>query len=78
MTRQDRSPERTLDLEKAGCGDLAIGLQKFFRDLPARTRVRVIARDPGAPYDIPAWCRMTGHRLQAADPPDYVIESRER
>lgn len=71
-------PERVFDLEKAGCGELAIGLQRYFRDLPGSVRVRVIARDPGARYDVPAWCRMTGHRLVEAEPPEYVIESRVR
>ncbi len=23
--------------------------------------LRLVALDPGAPADIPAWCRMTGH-----------------
>ncbi|WBO61932.1 sulfurtransferase TusA family protein [Streptomyces camelliae] len=28
---------------------------------PPGTVVRVIATDPAAPLDLPAWCHMTGH-----------------
>jgi tRNA 2-thiouridine synthesizing protein A len=28
---------------------------------------KLIARDPGAPADLPAWCGMTGHQLLAED-----------
>jgi tRNA 2-thiouridine synthesizing protein A len=36
--------------------------------------LRLIARDRGAPEDLPAWCRMTGHRLRGAEHPVYWIE----
>jgi tRNA 2-thiouridine synthesizing protein A len=35
--------------------------------------LEVITDDAGAPTDLPAWCRMTGHTLVSADPPVYVI-----
>jgi len=38
--------------------------------------LEVIARDPGAPTDLPAWCRMTGHTLVAAEHPRYVIRKK--
>lgn len=38
---------------------------------------KLVARDPGAPEDLPAWCRLTGHRLRYADHPVYLIERRE-
>lgn len=71
-------PDRIFDLEDAGCGDLAAGLQRYFRELPGGVIVRVVAQDPGARYDIPAWCRMTGHALRYEEPPEYFIESRRR
>jgi hypothetical protein len=30
-------------------------------DAPPGTFVHVIATDPAAPLDLPAWCHMTGH-----------------
>jgi tRNA 2-thiouridine synthesizing protein A len=30
--------------------------------------LRLTALDPGAPADIPAWCRMTRHHLVFIDP----------
>ena len=38
---------------------------------------RLTARDPGAPEDLPSWCRMTGHRLVQANHPQYLIERRK-
>jgi tRNA 2-thiouridine synthesizing protein A len=40
-------------------------------------QLEVIARSPGAPADLPAWCRMTGHTLISADHPVYVIQRKE-
>ena len=51
------------DFEEMSCGDLLIALLKAMRPLPAGTLVEVRALDPGAPIDIPAWCRMVGHAL---------------
>lgn len=31
------------------------------RQLPAGQLVRLVATDPAAPVDIPAWCHLTGH-----------------
>lgn len=55
------------------CGELLLDLRLYFDDLPAGARVRVIARDPGAYIDLPAWCRVVGHRLIERDHPDYLI-----
>ena len=44
--------------------------------LPAGGVIRVTATDPAAPEDIPAWCRLTGHPLLAADHPHYLIRRR--
>jgi tRNA 2-thiouridine synthesizing protein A len=40
--------------------------------------MRLVARDPGVRADLPAWCRLTGHRLVAADHPVYLIRRKER
>jgi len=43
---------------------------------PGQT-LEVIAQSPGAPADLPAWCRMTGHTLVSADHPAYVTRRKE-
>ena len=32
---------------------------------------------PGAPADIPAWCRMTGNPRVGGRPPVYLIQRKE-
>ncbi len=49
-----------------GCGDLVLELRIRMRASPGKL-FKVIALDPGAPADIPAWCRMTHNRLLAQD-----------
>jgi TusA-related sulfurtransferase len=56
------------------CGDLILDLRNFFVTLPSGTRVCVIARDPGAWIDIPAWCRVAEHGFIDEVPPFYLIE----
>ncbi len=60
-----------------GCGDLVFELRLYFKPLTAGTRVCVTARDAGAPLEIPAWCRMTGHTLVATDHPFYLVEKKQ-
>ncbi|MDV6288007.1 sulfurtransferase TusA family protein [Streptomyces sp. UP1A-1] len=36
-------------------------LRDQIADVPPGTVVHVIATDPAAPLDLPAWCHMTGH-----------------
>jgi tRNA 2-thiouridine synthesizing protein A len=64
------------DAGEMGCGRLVLELHARMSRLKPRERMEVLARDPGAPTDLPAWCRMTGHTLVSADPPVYVIERR--
>jgi len=40
--------------------------------------LRLIARDPGAPADVPAWCRLTGHALVVEQHPVYLIRRKEK
>jgi tRNA 2-thiouridine synthesizing protein A len=39
--------------------------------------IEIVVRDPGAPTDLPAWCRMTGHLLISAAHPVYVIQRKQ-
>jgi tRNA 2-thiouridine synthesizing protein A len=56
------------------CGELILELKLRLARLPPGANFTLIARDPGVPEDLPAWCRMTGHRLLEAAPPRFVIE----
>lgn len=60
-----------------GCGELTYELKLQFARVDPGLRVRIVTDDPGAPRDLPAWCRMTGHRLLEADAPFYIIQARD-
>ena len=66
------------DAGDMGCGDLVLELRVRVEALAAGRVLRLTARDPGAPADIPAWCRMTGHALVSAQHPTYLIRRKER
>ena len=38
-------------------------------ELEPGDELEVIAQSPGAPTDLPAWCRMTGNVLRRAEQP---------
>jgi tRNA 2-thiouridine synthesizing protein A len=61
------------DAGDTGCGELVLELRVRLARMQAGQVLRLVARDPGAPEDIPAWCRMTGHTLVAQQPPVYDI-----
>ena len=65
------------DAGDMGCGELVLELRTRLRALPAGTIFQLTARDPGAREDLPAWCRLTGHRLLRADHPEYHIQRKE-
>ena len=54
------------DAGDLGCGELVLELRGRLLASPGRV-LRVVALDPGAPEDIPSWCRMTGHELVRQD-----------
>jgi len=43
------------------CGELLMTLVEPMRRLEAGAVVRLVATDPAAPLDIPAWCHLTRH-----------------
>nr|WP_184947943.1 sulfurtransferase TusA family protein [Planomonospora venezuelensis] len=43
------------------CVQLLIELRCLVTGLPPGTAVHLIAADPAAPIDLPAWCHLTGH-----------------
>lgn len=65
------------DAGDLGCGDLVLQLRFKMDTLEPGQVLRLVALDPGAPADLPAWCRMTGHAMLAADHPVYLIRRKE-
>jgi len=59
-----------------GCGDFIIDLRQVMAELSAGHTLMIASRDAGAPVEIAAWCRMTGHRLVDAAPPFYLVRKR--
>jgi tRNA 2-thiouridine synthesizing protein A len=57
-----------------GCGELLLDLLLFMKRQPDGAVVRVRALDPGAPLEIPAWCRLTHHQLLSSEHPIYKIQ----
>lgn len=65
------------DAGDLGCGELIGELRRRVKALQPHQTIHVIAKDLGAPLDIKAWCRLTGHALKQAQHPDYLIERKE-
>lgn len=65
------------DAGDMGCGDLVLELRARIERLAPGRVLKLTARDPGAPADIPAWCRLTGHALVSEQPPIYLIRRKE-
>lgn len=62
------------DAGDMGCGDLVLELRLRLASMQPGDVIKLCARDPGAPEDLPAWCRLTGHVLLRAEHPTYWIE----
>ncbi len=61
----------TLDTSGLLCPLPVIRTQDFIKKrrsqgLQAGARLLIVATDPGALHDIPAWCRIHGHRVVSA------------
>jgi tRNA 2-thiouridine synthesizing protein A len=61
------------DAGDLGCGELVLELHMRLSAMRPGQALRLTARDPGAPQDLPAWCRMTGHTLVSQHHPVYLI-----
>ena len=60
-----------------GCGELVLELRLRLDGMAPGQVLKLTALDPGAPADIPAWCRMTGHTLVTQQHPVYQIRRKE-
>jgi tRNA 2-thiouridine synthesizing protein A len=59
------------------CVLLLLELRRLIGKLPAGTAVHLIATDPAAPLDLPAWCHLTGHTYLGPVPgerPTYAMQ----
>jgi tRNA 2-thiouridine synthesizing protein A len=65
------------DAGDLACGELIVTLYGRMRAMRPGEVLRLVALDSGAPADLPAWCRLTGHTLLAADHPVYLIRRKE-
>jgi tRNA 2-thiouridine synthesizing protein A len=65
------------DAGHLGCGELVVELRFRLDTMKPGQIMKLTAHDPGAPADIPAWCRMTGHALVGGQPPVYLIQRKE-
>lgn len=68
--------DRLYDAGDTLCGELALELRAELRQLEPGQILEVIARDPAAPQDLPAWCKLTGHELVLVQHPHYWIRRR--
>ena len=71
-------PDLLVDGTGLFCVTLLLRLRKEIDGAAPGTVVHVVATDPAAPLDLPAWCHMTGHDYlgPAPDPagrPVYVL-----
>ncbi|MCL7420380.1 MAG: sulfurtransferase TusA family protein [Methylobacter sp.] len=69
MTRE------TLNARRLLCPLPVIRTQDKVKQLKAGDQLEVICTDPGVMQDIPAWCRINGHKVleTLADDGEYVI-----
>ena len=69
--------DREWDAGELGCGELVLELHLRMQALSPGQVLRLVALDPGAPADLPAWCRLTGHTLLSSEHPTYLIRRKE-
>ncbi|HLU44279.1 MAG TPA: sulfurtransferase TusA family protein [Natronosporangium sp.] len=63
------SSVEVLDCRGQRCPLPVIALARRLPEVPIGTVVRVLADDPAAANDIPAWCRMRGQEYVGAPAP---------
>ncbi|QBQ53321.1 sulfurtransferase TusA family protein [Nitrosococcus wardiae] len=64
---------QTLDVRHLLCPLPVIRTQQKVKGLVSGDILEVISTDPGALNDIPAWCRVNGHRVLKATERDREV-----
>jgi tRNA 2-thiouridine synthesizing protein A len=77
VTPETATPE-TLDCRGQRCPLPVIALAKRLPELPVGAVLRVLADDPAAANDVPAWCRMRGQEYLGSPQPDVYDVRRSR
>lgn len=67
-----------LDARRLLCPLPVIRTQAKVQQLSDGDTLSIVCTDPGAAYDIPAWCRVHGHRVLAIEELDDEITIRIR
>ncbi len=62
--------DRTLDARQLICPMPVIRTQQAVAEMQVGQVLRVQCTDPGALFDIPAWCRIHGHEVIWTDTQD--------
>ncbi len=52
-----------VDARRLFCPMPVIKLQNTIENLPVGDRIELVATDPGTLHDVPAWCRIHGHKV---------------
>jgi tRNA 2-thiouridine synthesizing protein A len=63
-----------LDVRRLLCPLPVIKTQNKIKELRAGDLLTVICTDPGVLHDIPAWCKVHGHRVVSTHTVDRDIE----
>ena len=88
MSSGDHNLEKTLmsnhiDLDARGlyCPEPVMLLHIKIRDIPPRTRLRLLATDPSTKRDVPKFCLFLGHELVSNTEEDgqyiYIIQKKD-
>lgn len=73
MDPMNPAPGITVDGTGLLCVTLLLRLRKEIDGVEPGTVVHVVATDPAAPLDLPAWCHMTGHDYLGPVPGDRSV-----
>lgn len=62
-----------IDARHLFCPLPVIRVQDMIKNLPALDVVEVVCTDPGALHDVPAWCRIHGHKILTIEQAEHEI-----
>jgi len=66
--------EFTIDTRGKRCPLPIIILAQRIKEVSIGECISLLADDPAAAFDVPAWCRMTNHQLVSAHDGVFVVE----